>query len=305
VFQHAILTLHQMEPLPSPEQLEAQARRLVTEPAIAIPSDTVILNSIPLEHPAAPEQTVRLSQVSTYVYTHDLGKTIGNQRIIFPSFASHWAVLVTDSGYEQDYPRVYHLTFKDAAAARSKPPAQTSREIVFMTETLKTVPPEAKAVGKTRYNHAQLMKIGEALIEAFGSYHRVFWNCQHFARLYLHAITNGEGKFEEWTLGQTTQLFLCAFIITTPITTTSKAIETQKARQILEQFPDTLDVAIDDVTVVNASDEAITLAQSLALLDYEQNHPSDVRVERVGTLKSILDALAGLAERVTGRKRRD
>ena len=283
------------------EQLQACARTLATEQAIAIAEDGSILESVQPQLPSAPEQTVSLSRVHTYVYTHELSKAIGTQRIVFPSFASHWAILVTDKGYELKYPRAYHLTFKDPAAALIKPPVDASREIVFMMNPLKNFPEGAKEVGTTRFSHAQLMEIGDAMIKAFGSYHRVFWNCQHFARLYLHVITNGKGQFEEWTLGQTTNLFLCAFLITAPVATTNKTLETQKARQIMEEFPD-MGNTVDDDTVLKASDEAISLAQSLAIQDYERDHPSEVRVERVGGLKSILDTFAGLAERFSGRK---
>jgi hypothetical protein len=85
----------------------------------------------------------------------------------------HWAILDTDKGYELKYPRAYHLTFKDPAAALIKPPVDASGEIVFMMNRLKDIPEGAKEVGTTRFSHAQLMEIGDTIIKAFGSYHRV------------------------------------------------------------------------------------------------------------------------------------
>ena len=288
-----------MEGADAHQQLEAQAKRLAIEQAIRLPDDDgAILNSIQSELASCPEQTVSLGRVHTYIYTQELSKTISNQRIVFPSFASHWAVLITDKGSENKFARTFHLTFKDPAAAMLKPPPNTSREVVFMMHMLKDVPDNAKQVGTTRYNTAQLMEIGEAMIKAFGSYHRVFWNCQQFARLYLHVITEGKGQFEEWTLAQTTNLFLCAFLITTPIATTNKSLETQKARQILAQLSETSG-ELDDHIVLKASDEAISLAQNLAIQDFERNEPSMVRVEKVGAIQNILATFAGLAEMFT------
>jgi hypothetical protein len=71
------------------EPLKARARRLPTEQAIAITDDRFNLDNIQHELPSAPEQTVNLSRVHTYVYTQELSKAIGNQLIVFPSFASH------------------------------------------------------------------------------------------------------------------------------------------------------------------------------------------------------------------------
>ena len=66
--------------------------------------------------------------------------------------------------------------------------------------------------------------------------------------------------------------------------------ETRKARDILAQFPIELS-GTDERLVLEASDEAITLTQSLAIEDYARNRPNDVRVERRGTLRDMLNAL--------------
>lgn len=133
------------------------------------------------------------------------------------------------------------------------------------------------------------MDIREKMIEAFGSYHRVFWNCQHFARLYLKVITNGASTFDEWTFSQASNLFLCAFIVTTPVAITNTTMELQKAKRILEQFPcdDSSEYKTDQL-VLEASDEAITLARQLAMEDYARNHPSKIKVERRAPLREML-----------------
>jgi hypothetical protein len=97
----------------------------------------------------------------------------------------------------------YHLTFHDAAAAELSLPTGTSRAVGFTPMFLNDIPEGIKWVGTTRYVHGERMAIGEKMIEAFGSYHRVFWNCQHFARLYLKVITDGAGAFDEYHRGVT------------------------------------------------------------------------------------------------------
>lgn len=290
-----------MDELAGSDQLEGWAKKLSVEEAIRIPHDDMILGKVKPGIPSAPEQTVSLGRVHTYVYTQELSKEAGSQRIVFPTFASHWAILVTDNGFESEYPRVYHLTFKDPSAADVKPGPEARREIQFMTNTLPEVPENAKVVGVTRFGHAQLMKIGTKMIEAFGSYHRVFWNCQDFARLYLHMITDGKARFEEWTLGQTTNLFLCAFLISVPVAKTNKVIEIQRAKQVLRVFEQE-DRAKDENEVLKASDEAISLAQRLAIINYQRDRPSEFKVERVGTIRNMLDGLIKLGERMIGIK---
>ena len=289
----------EMEDMSRSEQLEVRAKKLSVEEAIVPPSDDIIINDVEISKPSADQQTVLIGQVHTYIYTHELSKELGNQRIVFPTFASHWAVLVTDKGSKSKFPRVYHLTFKDPGAAELTPPPGASREIQFTGALLDDVPDSAKAVGCTEYTHSQLMTIGQSMVKAFGSYHRVFWNCQHFARLYLHIITKGQAKFEEWTLGQTANLFLCAFLISAPVATTNKALATQKARQILSEFAHAASINYEDA-VLRASDEAITLAQNLAIQDYQRNCPSEVQVKQGGTLQNILDTLIRIGERIKG-----
>ena len=277
--------------------LEQSRNAFIDEEPIRMLPDSVILQdlraSIPV--PSGPLQHVNVGRVGTYIYQTELSKTTGNMRIIFPTFASHWAVMVFDTDSPQQDGHGYHLTFQDPDAAQLTPPPSTSREVVFMGTLLESMPDGMKEVGTTRFSHPDRMKIGRAMIKAFGSYHRVFWNCQHFARLYLKVITDGLGAFDEWTLSQTSNLFLCAFVVTTPIAATNKKIETRKARQILAQFPSAPSNA-NERMVLDASDEAMTLAQRLAIEDYTKNHPNEVRVERRGPLRDMLDRFKVLVD---------
>jgi hypothetical protein len=164
-----------MDILQGPQQLEAHARQLIDEGPIRMLDDELILtNSRPVTAGQSPAQNVSLARVSTYIYRTELSKVTPNKRIVFPTFASHWAVIVSDSDYPNKYPHSYHLTFEDAAAAQTSPADNTSRAVTFMATALKDMPDDAKEVGTTGFSHAQRMEIGDAMIKAFGSYHRVF-----------------------------------------------------------------------------------------------------------------------------------
>ena len=278
--------------------LEQSRDAFIDEEPICMLADSAILEDVKSTTPipSGTRQNVSLARVNTYIYQTEVSKTSGNLRIVFPTFASHWAVIVCEANFPGKHGMAYHLTFREQEAAQVCPPAGTSREVVFTTMPVEDMPNGMKEVGTTRFSHAERMNIGQAMIKAFGSYHRVFWNCQHFARLYLSVITEGCGGFDEWTLSQTSNLFLCAFVVTTPIATTNKKIETRKAEEILAQFP-SIPGRADEQIILDASDEAITLAQRLAIEDYSKNHPSDVRVERRGPLRDMLDMLKSVVEK--------
>ena len=295
-----------MDLVQGPQQLESQARQLIDVGPIRMVHDELIRESVRpiMGVTTAPMQNVCLARVSTYIYRTDLSKVMPNRRIVFPTFASHWAVFVSDSPNTNEYPLVYHLTFEDPSAARTSPDDDISRAVVFTGTVMKRMPDDAKEVGSTRFNHTERMRIGDAMITAFGSYHRVFWNCQHFARLYLDVITDGQAKFEEWTLGETSTLFLCAFVVTIPTATTLKNLETRRAKAIIEQFKNQPET-VDDAAILRASDEAIDLAQRLAIEDFNRSEPRANKVEKGrdwridGFLKTIVDIIDG-AKRIMG-----
>ena len=107
--------------------------------------------------------------------------------------------------------------------------------------------PNAKPVGHTHYNINELKALGKAMIREFGSYHRVFWNCQAFAKCYLRVITgNVAAKFDDWTSADTSRLFLCAFLVGAPFATTNKISENNRADKLVKQIesiPASLSVA--------------------------------------------------------------
>jgi hypothetical protein len=88
-------------------------------------------------------------------------------------------------------------------------------------------------VGNTHYSLEQIFFIGEHMVEEFGNYHVIFWNCQTFAKCFLHILTGNNAAFNQWTSADITNLFLCALIIPAPLAT-SKCIVQRKKEKNLE-----------------------------------------------------------------------
>jgi hypothetical protein len=134
---------------------------------------------------------ISLAPVQTYVAD---GKTLTSGTfpgVVAPAFASHWGVVVGRT--------LYHLIFRNSADARLALDdlSRKGKPIEFsFSRVSRDKINESRVVGETTYDHEGLITIGEALIEAFGSYHRLFWNCQVFADCFLSLITNG-GSFVE------------------------------------------------------------------------------------------------------------
>lgn len=125
-------------------------------------------------------------------------KTLGSGTfpgVLVPSFATHWGIVVGKT--------LYHLTFRnpDHAKIEFGDLARHGKPIKF-TATIcdKGSFDDCPVVGHTKYDHMALVDIGQALIEAFGNYHRLFWNCQVYAQCFLHLIT-GETSFAKYIQG--------------------------------------------------------------------------------------------------------
>jgi hypothetical protein len=75
------------------------------------------------------------------------------------------------------------------------------------------------------------------MIEEFGSYHKLFWNCQMFAKCYLRVITGDyNAKFDHWTLADASRLFLCAFLVGAPPATTIKVRGDTREKRLVNKI---------------------------------------------------------------------
>lgn len=146
-------------------------------------------------HQRVPELTesssreLKLLPVKSYVQNREAIKFGGKRAMTVPSFATHWGVVVEEF--------LYHLTFKDPDQQEMdlKDSGLEGRRIeldVRRVSGRNAILDQCQERGATKYDHSTLIRIGDALIDAFGNYHRLFWNCQIFAECFLRLITNGD-----------------------------------------------------------------------------------------------------------------
>ena len=153
-----------------------------------IDQDSLLAN-FPLPEPRLPmAQALRCYPVRSYIQTVGTLNSSTFPRVVVPAFAVHWGVVVG--------PTIYHLEFEDGndADLESHDPSRVGTPICFTftkwkrpAECLEALP----IVGNTKFEHIQVCEIGEKLVEEFGNYHRLFWNCQVFAKCFLRLITGG------------------------------------------------------------------------------------------------------------------
>jgi hypothetical protein len=102
------------------------------------------------------------------------------------------------------------------------------------------------------------------MIQLFGSYHRVFWNCQIFANCYLRVITGNDAVvFPAMTSGDTANLVLCAFLVGAPIATTNRKWEIKRVKELFNRLSQTTENTT--ALVEQASDQAISFILDLAI----------------------------------------
>jgi hypothetical protein len=128
-------------------------------------------------------RAVRVAEVRTYVHNVKTLRTGTFSGMAVPAFASHWGVMIDST--------LYHLVFRNPNDAQLDFTdfARNGKPIKFYASTVEQDSVDSgKVIGHTIYEHRELMSIGNALIESFGSYHRLFWNCQVFADCFLTLV---------------------------------------------------------------------------------------------------------------------
>ena len=143
-----------------------------------------VINTVAANHAEqATSLPVTLLPVSTYV--NESKEPDSGLAYVYPKqppFASHWGVIVGELNAREAY--LLHLLLQ----------GDGSQRLVYFA--VSSVNPESPCiagaaltpVGQTKYPIQVLWKIGEDMIQAFGNYHLVFWNCQMFAKCYLSII---------------------------------------------------------------------------------------------------------------------
>ena len=198
--------------------------------------------------------------VPVHTYVHQLGKTAtawGSSTIVVPPFASHWGIVVGPPESQT----LFHLLFVEGLREEAENSTVENKHIRFHYSGLHQPLANTKYVGQTRYNTDELVAIGKAMIREFGNYHKVFWNCQTFAKCYLRVITGDhEANFDSWTAADTSRLFLCAFLVGMPFATTSKVkekLETERLIRKIESIPEHLTTEEKSARAIAAIYEAL------------------------------------------------
>jgi len=154
--------------------------------------------------------------------------------VVVPGFASHWGIVVGSPGGRQF---LYHLVLTEADRPDGVSSTVPNDTIQFNAHHLTKPLSKTKLVETTNYGVEELIAVGENMIKAFGNYHRVFWNCQIFAKCYLRAITGDcLADFDDWTAADTSRLFMCAFIVGAPIATTGRVKGKVKEGELMKAF---------------------------------------------------------------------
>jgi hypothetical protein len=235
-----------------------------------------IIKTILSKHREAVDGTlgpINLFSVSSYVTQAKRGLP-GFSNLVpnLPPFAAHWGIVVGDPVKVERNAYLLHLVLEEDDAGCHR------MEFAMMnvgSESNAIKGGEVKQVGHTRFNIDELTRIGGEMIKAFGNYHLVFWNCQMFAKCYLRVITGSDAAFSHWTSADVTNLFLCAFVIPFPVTSSLKIKEQRRMRALHgvgtqaanAQSGDKTEVSVTEDDLYTASDEAIHLMKQTLLND--------------------------------------
>ena len=144
-----------------------------------------------------------------------------------PPFAAHWGIVVGDPN-KRTGAYLFHLVLRDRKGKRRVEFRSTGVD----SESEQLIDAAVTTVGETKFTIWELGEIGRNMIDAFGNYHLVFWNCQMFAKCYLRIITGSEAAFAQWTSADVTNLFLCALVVPMPVASTSRIVEKWKMTRL-------------------------------------------------------------------------
>jgi hypothetical protein len=263
-----------------------------------------IIDTVLARHPpsaAATTVPVTLLPVSTYVSEakspdSGLAYTYPKQ----PPFASHWGIVIGDPDVGGAF--LLHLMLRGQGEAR-----RACFRVTNVTRNDEWLMDAAvQPVGQTTYMLPELTRIGEEMIQVFGSYHLVFWNCQTFAKCYLRVITGDNSVFTQWTSTDVTNLFLCSLVVPAPLVTTARRRDKERMKQLrdigVEAAASLADLGrvnelrvLSENEIYKASDAIIDLMRS----DWSQDDmsllvPVKDSPDKVGVMRTINNFLHNL-----------
>jgi len=127
------------------------------------------------------------------------------------------------------------------------------------------------------------------LVEAFGDYQTLFWNCQTFAKVFLRVVCKPPVEPSHWTSADTTYLFLCAFAVSAPLASTTRNIEQRRIVRLIEAVRTE---TLGDDELITASQTAIDFLEQQALAEPEnQAELASLREPKQNFFQQIWTAL--------------
>jgi hypothetical protein len=288
----------------TPEQGEKITQDLRANTSARYPPSTVITE---------PPTNITLWTVSTYVREPKPGN-VQYARIapLVPEFASHWGIVVQKTDPSDPKNKdvwLFHLCLVEDEEKR--------RSITLVVDGLVKDDKQLKGkkvaeVGRTRFSIDQITRIGREMIEAFGDYHLIFWNCQMFAKCFLKVISDdNEATFDSWTSADITNLFLCSFIISAPLTTSLKNSEVRKMKELrrigmlkADMYKEAQEPDPENRDELNRySDSAIDLIKLVSLSNHDVMKSMNVDIYTVKDSEdkmSVIKGVMGLFSRLFG-----
>ena len=258
-----------------------------------------LVRSVAAKFPNAPSSAsydVTAFTVSTYI--HKAKDPAAGLRYVpykLQTFASHWGIII---GEPEGHKQLYHLVIDVNNEGNER--------VKFVNRGADELSKDGlvKEVGTCRYSHEARCRIGNAMIEAFGNYHTVFWNCQTFARCYLRVITeNNVSSFGSLTASDATSLFLCAFVIPAPAVTTSRIRQRRKEKQlqnvginVIENAEFAISENASDKEIMEMSFKIIKKMKDILMIEEDKLNFEDIvkdSSDKVGLLRNLWRILTG------------
>jgi hypothetical protein len=159
-----------------------------------------IVQNVSSKHTAdADAIPVNILPVSSYVTQAKPSAGYSNVVPNLPPFA-HWGIVVGVPTKKRTAFLLHLILDEDEDGNRAVEFAMTN--VGLESRSIKGGVVER--VGETRFSVPELVSIGVEMIEAFGNFHIVFWNCQLFAKCYLRVVTGSDTAFSQWTSADVT-----------------------------------------------------------------------------------------------------
>lgn len=263
-----------------------------------------IIKTVASNHRQDADATaINLQSVSSYVTQAKAGLP-GFSNLVpnLPPFAAHWGIVVGDPANVDGNSYLLHLVLEENDSGGHR---LEFRMMTVSSESKSIKGGEVKQVSQTRFNIDELIRIGREMIRAFGNYHLVFWNCQMFAKCYLRVITGSDEAFNYWTSADITNLFLCAFVVPFPVTSSLKIKEQRRMRDLhaagtqaaSEQPGKITEISVTDEELYKASDEAINLMKQ-ALVNEEMFKKVSGPIKDNSDKHSVIDSIKALWQKI-------